>query len=67
MVYSVLGSEDSTQSGDQANKQQQQRRKQQSVTKHEKGFLQQLRDVFWKPKEKEPKVEVLDRDKQDTG
>jgi len=60
----VPGSEDNARTGNQANKQQ---RKKQSVTKYEKGFLQKLRDVFWKPKEKEPKVEVLDKDKQDTG
>ena len=54
-----LGSEDNTQQGRDSKS-----AKQQSITKHEKGFLQKLKDVFWKDEEKEPKVEeILDKDK----
>ncbi len=56
----MSGSRDNTKQGAPNNKDNNSNKQQQRPTvKHEKGFLQKLKDVFWKDEEKKLKVEEI--------
>lgn len=40
------------------------KQQQPATTQQERGFLQKLKDVFWKPEETEPQVEEIKKDSQ---
>ncbi len=71
-LYFCLGSEEGSGQEDQGQQQEQhkgsgpeqQEQRQPTVHQEEKGFLQKLKEVFWKPEDKEPEVEEIRKDRQ---